>query len=73
MIDFVADRTAQTSEQAKAEAREFVAQLERETGGALGAAVADHVLFAFEMGYLRGWRDGARVAMQIYDGPTKGT
>lgn len=71
MSDPVLDMTAGTSDQAKFAAREFVAQLERDLGGSLGAVVTDRVLFAFEMGYLRGWRDGARVAMQIFDEPRK--
>jgi hypothetical protein len=65
--DPVLDMTAGTDEQAKFAAREFVAQLERECGGSLGAVVTDRVLFAFEIGYLRGWRDGARVTMAMYD------
>jgi hypothetical protein len=67
VTDPVLDMTAGTSDQAKFAAREFVAQLERDLGSDLGAVVTDRVLFAFEIGYLRGWRDGARVARQLHE------
>lgn len=47
----------QANERAQFAAREFVARFERETGCELGEFVRERILFAFEMGYLRGRTD----------------
>lgn len=60
----VVDRAA---EQALFAARAFVARLARETGVEMQSVVRDHVLFAYEMGYLRGHGDGVRTSMEIHD------
>ncbi len=41
-------------DQARFAAREFVARFEREMGGDCTEVVRERMLFAFEMGYLRG-------------------
>jgi hypothetical protein len=61
------DMTDQASEQARFAAREFVARFVREAGVELPPVVTDRMLFAFEMGYLRGRSDGARAAIQMFD------
>ena len=55
------------SEQARFAAREFLARIEREMGAEDSAVVRDRVLFAYEMGYLRGHGDGMRVATAMWD------
>jgi hypothetical protein len=57
----------QASDQAKFAAREFLARWMRETGEVPSAVVTDRVLFAYEMGYLRGHGDGMRGATTMYD------
>ena len=57
----------QTSDRARFAAREFVTRFERETGGDLGAVVRDRMLFAYEMGYLRGHGDGMRALDAMID------
>ena len=59
--------TDQVSDQARFAAREFVAYFEREMGADVGAVVRDRMLFAYEMGYLRGHREGLRAAGEIFD------
>jgi hypothetical protein len=63
----VGDAADQTGDQARFAAREFVARFEREMGGAVGAVVRDRMLFAYEMGYLRGRGDGMNAASAMYD------
>lgn len=48
-------------------ARAFVARWARETGEQLSAVVTDRMLFAYEMGYLRGGSDANRVASTLFD------
>jgi len=57
----------QTCDQARFAAREFVARWSRETGEQLSAVVTDRMLFAHEMGYLRGRSDAALAAMKMFD------
>lgn len=57
----------QASEQGRFAAREFVSRFERETGGDLGAVVRDRMLFAYEVGYLRGHGDGMRALDAMID------
>lgn len=54
-------------EQARFAAREFVARWARETGQELSAVVTDRMLFAYEMGYLRGRSDAAAGAIKMFD------
>ena len=63
----VSDEGDYAADQARFAAREFVARFAREMGGELSAVVTDRMLFAYEMGYLRGRSDGARVAMKMFD------
>ncbi len=51
----MSDASDQAGDQAKFAAREFVARWYRETGEAPSAIVTDRMLFAYEMGYLRGY------------------
>lgn len=57
----------QAGDQARFAAREFVARWYRETGDGPSAVVTDRMLFAYEMGYLRGHGEGMRALMAIYD------
>ena len=57
----------QTNDQARSAAREFLARLSRETGEAFSPVVVDHILFAYEMGFLRGHGNGMRAAGALYD------
>jgi hypothetical protein len=57
----------QVSDLARFAAREFVAQFARETGAELSAIVTDRMLFAFEVGYMRGRGDGMLAATAMYD------
>jgi hypothetical protein len=50
------------SEQARFAAREFVADWMRETGEAHSAIISDRMLFAFEIGFTRGYTEGFRAA-----------
>ena len=56
-------------DQARFAAREFVARWARETGEGegLSAVVTDRMLFAYEMGFLRGWGVGAKHTSQLLD------
>jgi hypothetical protein len=63
----VTDVTDRAAEQALFAARAFVARLERETGVEMQSVVRDRVLFAYEMGYLRGHGDGMHASMEIHD------
>ncbi len=54
-------------EQGRFAAHEFLARWARETGEAPSAVVTDRMLFAYEMGYLRGRSDGSRAASQLFD------
>lgn len=55
------------ADQAKFFAREIVARFEHDTGGELSAVVRDRMLFAAEMGYLRGHGDGMRALDDLHD------
>jgi hypothetical protein len=57
----------QAADQAKFAAREFVARWARETGEQLSAVVNDRMLFAYEMGYLRGHGDSMRTTSTMFD------
>jgi len=54
----------QANDQARFAAREFVARWARETGET-SAVVTDRMLFAYEMGYLRGRSEATRVAVEM--------
>ena len=54
-------------DQARFAAREFVARWYRETGEAPDFIVSDRMLFAYEMGYLRGRSDAALMATEMFD------
>lgn len=56
----------QANDQAKFAAREFVARWARETGED-SAVVTDRMLFAFEMGYLRGHGDSMKTTSMMFD------
>jgi hypothetical protein len=61
-------RTADwVSEQGRFAAREFLARWIRETGEDPSAVITDRILFAYEMGYLRGHGEGIRTSMALYD------
>lgn len=64
----------QVSEQARLAAREFVARWARETGEPLSAVVTDRMLFAYEMGFLRGrtiaTRDVSKMLGDLSQAPT---
>lgn len=49
-------------------AREFLARWERETGETLTPVMRDRMLFAYEMGYLRGGSDMAVSATKVFGG-----
>jgi hypothetical protein len=61
------DATDQASDQARFAAREFVAKFAREMGAELSAVVMDRMLFAYEMGYLRGCGEGMRAMSAFHD------
>lgn len=61
------DDSDRVNEQARFAAREFVARWERETGESLSAVVTDRMLFAYEMGFLRGRTTAAQDAMKMFD------
>lgn len=63
----VGDAGDQASEQGRFAAREFLARWTRETGEKPSAVVTDRMLFAYEMGYLRGRGDGSRATSQMFD------
>jgi len=61
----MSDAANRAFEQARFAAREFVARFAREMGCEPSAVVTDRMLFAYEMGYLRGRGDEAREIMQL--------
>ena len=61
----MSDDGDQASEQARFAARKFVARFEREMGTNIMGVTRDYMLFAFEIGYLRGRSAGAEVSMQM--------
>lgn len=67
------DEGDQASDQGRFAAREFLARWARETGEVLSPAATDRMLFAYEMGYLRGRSDAGRDALQMMNERTKGT
>ena len=58
---------ADVSEQGRFAAREFLARWARETGEEPGAVVTDRMLFAYEMGFLRGRSEGTLAASRMFD------
>lgn len=61
----VSEAADRVDEMAKFAAREFVARWSRETGEVLSAVVTDRLLFAYEMGYLRGRCDAGQDMLQL--------
>lgn len=57
----------QAGDQARFAAREFLVKWTRETGETPSDVDADRMLFAYEMGYLRGCGEGMRAASALYD------
>ena len=57
----------QAADQARFAAREFLARWKRESGEVLPPLVANRVLFVYEIGYLRGRREGMQAAMRMFD------
>lgn len=57
----------QVNDQARFAAREFAARWARETGEFLSAVVTDRMLFAYEMGYLRGRSDSTQDASKMFE------
>jgi hypothetical protein len=55
------------SERGRFAAREFLARWTRETGEALSALVAERVLFAYEVGYMRGRSDACSEMSDLLD------
>jgi hypothetical protein len=55
------------SERGRFAAREFLARWIRETGEMPGAVVTDRMLFAFEIGYLRGGSDACSKMSALFD------
>ena len=60
----VGDRASARGQEA---GREFVTYWAGETGEVLSAVVTDRMLFAYEMGYLRGRSDAGREAIDMFD------
>ena len=56
-----------SSDQARFAARVFLVQWQEETGEQLGAVLTDRMLFAYEMGYLRGRTEAHRDTMKMFD------
>lgn len=50
----MSDESDHISDRARFAAREFVARFDSEMGGGTSALVVERMLFAYEMGYLRG-------------------
>ena len=63
----MSDASDQVNEQARFKAREFVARWYRETGEAPNLTVSDRMLFAYEIGYMRGRSDGAEEVKNMFD------
>jgi hypothetical protein len=57
----------QAADQARFAAREFVDRWYRETGVTPSAVVTDRMLFAYEMGYLRGHSVSMQTASTMFD------
>jgi hypothetical protein len=57
----------QADDQARFAAREFFARWKRETEESPSAALTDHMLLAYEVGYLHGRGDGMLAAIALYD------
>ena len=57
----------EASDQAQFAARAFVARWERETGEQPSLVVTDRMLFAYEMGYLRGRSDAALETVKMFN------
>lgn len=55
------------SERGQEAAREFVTYWVGETGEVLSAVVTDRMLFAYEMGYLRGRGDAGLEVLNMFD------
>ena len=64
---------SEAPDQARFAAREFVARWTRETGEEPSAVVTDRMLFAYEMGYLRGRSDGSLEALKMFNEARKGS
>ena len=62
----MSDETDQANDRARFAAREFVARFERELGVDLSEVIRDRMLFAFEIGYLRGHGEGMQHAVKTY-------
>lgn len=54
-------------DQARFAAREFVGRWRRDTGEDPSAVITDRMLFAYEMGYLRGHGEGMRALAALHD------
>jgi len=63
--------SATTHEQALFAAQAFAARLAREMGITMSPAVKDQVLFAYEMGYLRGCSDTLQTTTKMFETTTK--
>lgn len=62
------DQADQASDRARFAACEFIARWVRETGEVLSPIVMDRMLFAYEMGYLRGGSDAVENTTKMLDG-----
>ncbi len=60
------EESDRVNEQARFAAREFVARWQRETGE-VSAIVTDRMLFAYEMGFLRGQSTAKQDTMKMFD------
>lgn len=67
----MSDVSLRACDQARFAAREFLARFEREMGAQQSALVAERMLFAYEMGYLRGHGEGLRAGNEMFDELTK--
>ena len=65
--DQASEATDQASDRARFAAREFVARWSRDTGEVPSAVVTDRMLFAYEMGYLRGHGDAMNTASTMFE------
>jgi hypothetical protein len=60
-----------SSDQAKFAAHAFLVQWQSDTGEQLGAVLSDRMLFAYEMGYLRGRGDAHRDTIKMFEESSK--
>lgn len=60
-----------SSDQARFAAKAFLVQWQEETGEQLGAILIDRMLFAYEMGFLRGCTEAHRDTMKMFDDAQK--